>query len=284
MKSRDVGSIPVLADDGTTRLVGIITDRDLALNVLADRRDPRTTRIEEIMTSDPVSCRSDDDLLEAMRAMSRHQVRRIPVVSDEGDLLGIISLADVARQAQDGYVGAVVGNISEPEGFTHRPTRIMGRATGLATPVAGALGLAAGAGLMYLLDPARGRTRRYRLQERAVKTTRKMGHLLKATAKDLRNRRMGILAKTRSLFREETAVPDAKLEARVRSALGRATSHPHAVDIAAQNGCIRFSGPILADEADRLEALIRKVPGVKDVENRVGAPAGRASAGAASGS
>ena len=137
---------------------------------------------------------------------------------------------------------------------------------------------------MYLLDPARGRTRRYRLQERAVKTTRKMGHLLKATAKDLRNRRMGILAKTRSLFREETAVPDAKLEARVRSALGRATSHPHAVDIAAQSGCIRFSGPILADEADRLEALIRKVPGVKDVENRVGAPAGRATAGAASGS
>jgi CBS domain-containing protein len=192
MKSRDVGAIPVLADEG--RLVGIITDRDLALNVLGEGRDPWTTPIEEIMTSDPVSCRSDDDLLEAMRAMSRHQVRRIPVVDDEGGLLGIISLADVARQTQDGVVGAVVGNISEPEGFPHRTTGIMGRATGLATPLAGALGLAAGAGLMYLLDPAWGRTRRTRLQERAVETTRKMGHLLKATAKDLRNRRMDSLA------------------------------------------------------------------------------------------
>lgn len=266
MKSKDVGSIPVLADEHSRKIVGIVTDRDLTIHVLGSRRDPRSTRVDEIMTPNPITCYAGDDMMDAMRSMSKHQVRRIPVVNKEGRLLGIVAQADIARQAHEGDVGAVVENISEPEGSA---SGFKGHSSGSAKPLVGALALAAGAGLMYLFDPDRGRRRRSVVRDKMARASRETGQVLEAAAKDFRNRRDGILAKAKSLVHSEPAVPDAKLEARVRSLLGRATSHPHAIHVDAKDGCITLSGPILAAEADRLHSLVCKVPGVQDVRNNL---------------
>ncbi len=115
MQSQDVGSVPIVADHDGHRLVGMITDRDLALRVIAEGRDPRETPVREVMTTGPVSCRESDIYQQALQAMAEHQLRRIPVVDDEGRLSGIIAQADVAtRIAQPSTTGAVVEAISDP--------------------------------------------------------------------------------------------------------------------------------------------------------------------------
>lgn len=96
MKTQDVGSVPVCQDLGTRKLVGIVTDRDIALYVVAKGRDARTTQVASVMTRNPLTCRPDDDLEMALNAMERFQVRRIPVVNGDGQVVGIIALADVA--------------------------------------------------------------------------------------------------------------------------------------------------------------------------------------------
>src|SRR5690242_19186123 len=93
MKTGDVGSLPICDDRHTKKLLGIITDRDLAIKVVAEGRDPRTTRLEEIMSRNLVTCRADDDLQNAVKAMESHQVRRIPVVDQDNTLVGIIAQA-----------------------------------------------------------------------------------------------------------------------------------------------------------------------------------------------
>ena len=99
MKSEDIGSIPVIEDEQTKRLVGIVTDRDLALKVVAEGRDPKTTKVEAMMTHNVVTCRADDDLQKALDAMATHQLRRIPVVDNDNKIVGIIAQADVATRA-----------------------------------------------------------------------------------------------------------------------------------------------------------------------------------------
>src|SRR5579859_4037772 len=99
MKREDVGSIPVVQDQQSKHLIGIVTDRDLAMNVVAEGRDPRTTRVQEVMTNHPVTCHETDDLNKAMDAMAQHQVRRIPIVDNNNRLVGIVSQADVATQS-----------------------------------------------------------------------------------------------------------------------------------------------------------------------------------------
>ena len=101
MKSEDVGPIPILNDPETRRLEGVITDRDIVLKVVAQDRDPNTTRVGEIMTTDVVTCRVNDDADQALRLMEEHQVRRIPIVNDNGQLAGILSQADVATRMKE---------------------------------------------------------------------------------------------------------------------------------------------------------------------------------------
>jgi CBS domain-containing protein len=96
MKRHDLGWLPVVDNSETRTLLGVVTDRDLALKVLADGLDPGRTPIEDVMTMNPVACGSYDDVDAALDAMAQHQVRRIPVV-DEGRLVGVISQADIAR-------------------------------------------------------------------------------------------------------------------------------------------------------------------------------------------
>jgi CBS domain-containing protein len=101
MKSEEVGPIPVLDDLENRHLEGIITDRDIVLEVVAEDRDPNTTRVSEIMTRDVVTCRVNDDAHKAVRLMEGHHVRRIPIVNDNGQLVGIVSQADVATRMKD---------------------------------------------------------------------------------------------------------------------------------------------------------------------------------------
>jgi CBS domain-containing protein len=117
MKTEDVGSVPVVDSQASKRLVGIVTDRDLVIKVLAGGRSVERSTVSDAMTSNPASCREEDDVTEAMRVMGERQVRRMPVVDREGRLTGIIAQADVAtRMGRDSDTGQMVESISEPGG------------------------------------------------------------------------------------------------------------------------------------------------------------------------
>ena len=98
MKRENIGPIPVIENEETRRLVGIVTDRDLAMKIVAEGRDAKSTKVETVMTRKLVTCRADDDLQIALDAMSKHQLRRIPIVDIDNKILGIISQADVATR------------------------------------------------------------------------------------------------------------------------------------------------------------------------------------------
>ncbi len=109
MAREDVGPVPVVEGG---RVVGIVTDRDLVVRVLAEGRDPNSTTLQEIVSSDLVTVQPDTDLSEALQLMAQNQVRRLPVV--EGDqLVGIVAQADVARAADEEQTGEVVQQISQ---------------------------------------------------------------------------------------------------------------------------------------------------------------------------
>ena len=114
MKTEDIGPVLIVDNDDSRTLVGIVTDRDLALKVVAEGRDPNTTRVEDVMSKKLVTCRADDDVDAAMNAMAQFQLRRIPVVGENMRLLGIISQADVATRVDAPQKTAeVVREISE---------------------------------------------------------------------------------------------------------------------------------------------------------------------------
>jgi CBS domain-containing protein len=95
MRREHVGPVPVISDERTRDLVGIITDRDLAIKVVAESRDPNQTTVGDVMTHAIVVCREDEDLSSALAAMKAHQIRRIPVIDQGGRIVGIISQEDV---------------------------------------------------------------------------------------------------------------------------------------------------------------------------------------------
>ena len=114
MRSEDIGPVPIVQEDASKKLLGIVTDRDLAIKVVAEERDPKTTQVSDVMTTDVVTCSENDDIETALRAMSRNQLRRIPVVDGGNMLVGIIAQADVAtRMNEPEKTGEVVKEISE---------------------------------------------------------------------------------------------------------------------------------------------------------------------------
>lgn len=110
MRDGDVGLVPVVDGD---RLVGTVTDRDIAIRVVAEERDPNTTTVRETASTELVTIDPEQDLDEALRLMAQHQVRRLPVVEEDGRLVGIVAQADVARHGEDRETGQVVEQISQ---------------------------------------------------------------------------------------------------------------------------------------------------------------------------
>jgi CBS domain-containing protein len=110
LKSEDVGSLPVTQGD---RLVGVVTDRDIVIRVVAEGKDVQSATVGEIASRDLVTIDPQQDLDEALRLMAKHQVRRLPVVEEDGRLVGILAQADVAQQGQDSKTGQLVQEISD---------------------------------------------------------------------------------------------------------------------------------------------------------------------------
>jgi len=98
MKSENVGSIPVIENEQTKKLIGIVTDRDLTLKVVAEGLDSKSIKAETVMTLEVVTCLESDDLQKALDAMASHQLRRIPVIDKDHKVVGIIAQADVATR------------------------------------------------------------------------------------------------------------------------------------------------------------------------------------------
>jgi len=114
MKRENIGPIPVIDNEKTRKLVGIVTDRDLAVKIVAEGRDAKSTKVEAVMTHKVVTCLAEDDLQKALDAMSEHQLRRIPIVDNDNKILGIIAQADVAtRVNQPEKTAEMVKEISE---------------------------------------------------------------------------------------------------------------------------------------------------------------------------
>ena len=116
MKNKGIGSIPVIENEQTGKLVGIVTDRDLTLKIVADGLDAKSTKVDAVMTRKVVTCRPENDLQKVLDAMSEHQLRRIPIVDDDNKILGIIAQADVAiRFDHPKRTAAMVKAISQGE-------------------------------------------------------------------------------------------------------------------------------------------------------------------------
>jgi CBS domain-containing protein len=116
MQRDNIGSIPVIDNDKTQKLVGIVTDRDLVLKVIAKGLDAKTTKVEAVMTRQLVTCLVEDELQKALDAMAEHQLRRIPIVDTNHKILGIIAQADVAtRVNQPEKTAEMVKEISQPK-------------------------------------------------------------------------------------------------------------------------------------------------------------------------
>ncbi|HSE57459.1 MAG TPA: CBS domain-containing protein [Nitrospiraceae bacterium] len=112
MKQLNVGAIPVC--DGN-RLIGMVTDRDLVVRVMADRRDPKAVQVQEAMTPEVSYCFEDDEVEQAARLMAERQIRRLPILSRAKELVGIVSLGDLAVHGKDATVsGSVLEHVSRP--------------------------------------------------------------------------------------------------------------------------------------------------------------------------
>ena len=110
MRDVDAGIIPVVEGE---KLVGAVTDRDIAIRVVAEGKSAESTTVGEIASRELVTIDPQQDLDEALRLMAQHQVRRLPVVEEDGKLVGIVAQADIARNASDTQTGDLVEDISK---------------------------------------------------------------------------------------------------------------------------------------------------------------------------
>jgi len=128
---------------------------------------------------------------------------------------------------------------------------------------------AVGAGLMALLDPQSGKRRRAVIRDRSARAARKLGETAGKAWRDLTNRGTGAVAKVRRLGKEEEVVTDDVLQERVRAKLGHLVANPSSIEVTAQNGMVMLTGPVPAEEVDRLLHGVRSVRGVFGVENQL---------------
>ena len=110
LRDEDVGLAPIVEGD---RLVGTVTDRDITIRVVAEGKDPESTKVKDIASINLVTVDPRQDLDEALKLMAKHQVRRLPVTEEGGRLVGLVAQADIARSAADEQTGSVVQQISQ---------------------------------------------------------------------------------------------------------------------------------------------------------------------------
>ena len=116
MRKEHIGSVLVVESEESKKLVGIITDRDLALKVVADGLDAKSTKVEVVMTHKVITRRSNNDLQKALDSMAEYQLRRIPIVDKDNKILGIIAQADVAtRVDHPKKTAAVMKEVSQAD-------------------------------------------------------------------------------------------------------------------------------------------------------------------------
>lgn len=120
MLTHDCGSLPVIDADHSDRVIGVVTDRDIAIRAVAAGRDPATMRVEEIM-SHPVAVIEDSaNLEECVKTLEKNQVRRAPVVDQTGKVIGVVSQADIARVGDERHVAELVKEVSQGIDIGHR--------------------------------------------------------------------------------------------------------------------------------------------------------------------
>src|SRR2546423_7151551 len=98
MRDERAGIVPIIENEQSQRIIGVVTDRDLCMNVVAEGRDPATVTVQECMTTKVVTCSPDDSIEKVTELMRENQIRRVPVVNDGGELQGIVALADVVER------------------------------------------------------------------------------------------------------------------------------------------------------------------------------------------
>ena len=115
MKDRDVGMLPVVDGDGSTKLVGLITDRDITVRHVAAGHTSADCKVSEAMTSKTTTCPKNADVKDVMKVMGDEQLRRIPVVDEHSNLVGVISQADIVLRLDDAEASdRTIGKISKP--------------------------------------------------------------------------------------------------------------------------------------------------------------------------
>jgi CBS domain-containing protein len=115
MRQANVGFLPVC--DQSNKVLGTLTDRDIAIRLVAARK-PGSTHVEDVMTTEVVACRPEDDVREAENAMAQHQKSRIMCVDDGGRLVGVISLSDIAQHETGERASETLREVSEREAHT----------------------------------------------------------------------------------------------------------------------------------------------------------------------
>ena len=110
MREEDVGLAPIVEGE---RLVGMLTDRDITVRVVAEGKDAGQVKAGDVASSQLVTVNPQQDLDDALRMMAKHQIRRLPVVEGDGKLVGVVAQADIAREGDDAATGRLVGEISE---------------------------------------------------------------------------------------------------------------------------------------------------------------------------
>lgn len=123
MRDMDTGIVPIVENEQDRKLIGVVTDRDLCLAVIAEARDPQTVQVGDCMTSALVCCTPDDDVQKAIDFMRENQVRRIPIVDRHGTLQGIVSMADIVERSDisSGRIHETLKKICEPTQDASKP-------------------------------------------------------------------------------------------------------------------------------------------------------------------
>ena len=122
MRDEDTGIVPVIDNEQSQRVVGVVTDRDLCMNVVAEGRDPRSVTIEACMTTTVVTCSPNDSVEKATELMKENQIRRIPVVDEQGRIQGVVSMADLIHRG-DIKAKAAHDTLKEVSAPTEEPSK-----------------------------------------------------------------------------------------------------------------------------------------------------------------